>query len=349
MGRPRKRRRDEDLHSPAIDPWGFGYSGGEVGVTLEDYGDNVHFPDILDPQFSSNGFAQPDLLGPESTDGTTESNVLGLDYPAPSTQDLGASGLGHDGFFLDYTPNGLPDSQGWASTPTQLDTPLITTNYNHNNQDPDQIASISCGCLPDLYKLLSSFPSTTNPSFPYSIGLLKQSTNKGRAVLVCEVCPKAYNTALQNSMLLGTLMNLVISEYAKLLKHIDERSEKEDKIVFRMGEHHTPEKAHLHTGNIDCPMAISIDLSGAEWRILARKAVRKEISGDHPGDQCLASLVDGMKDRQIQWHHNLSKEAHQHGQGFKQDGNGTRTANECICTQVMYIDQLKRSLDALGL
>ncbi|KAL9128949.1 MAG: hypothetical protein Q9217_002465 [Psora testacea] len=359
MGRPRKRRREGDVQSPedlqslALDPWGFGNGISEIGTALEHSTDDMNFADIIDPQHSSNGLPQTGPMGRNSTNLDTGSNIMDIHYQPQGPNDLGNADLssGDLGFDLlsSSGPDNFSDFGSWISAPTQLRTPPSTADYNLPSQYPSQTDFASCSCLPELYKMLSSFPSSSNPSFPYSLVLLKQATNKGRDVLQCEVCPKAYNTALQNSMMLGTLIHLVISEYAKLLKHIDERSEKEDKIVFRMAEYYASERAHLHTGAVDCPMAISIDLCGAEWRALARKGVRKEIYGAEPGDHCLALILDGMRDRQIKWHGVLLDETRLHEHGMAPEVSSGKTANTCICTQVIHIDQLKRSLDALGL
>ncbi|KAI2005324.1 hypothetical protein LOY97_000246 [Ophidiomyces ophidiicola] len=68
----------------------------------------------------------------------------------------------------------------------------------------------SCSCLSYLYLCLSSI--STLSSFPLSVHTLTTLYNAARtakAVIFCEVCPRAFNTSMQNLMLLGTLLNVV--------------------------------------------------------------------------------------------------------------------------------------------
>ena len=351
MGRPRKRRREEAVEHPEVDPWGVGNGVNGIASALEQSDGTMPFAGMLDPQFSPSGIPQADSLGVNSADVDLGSDTMGLDLPAQLPHGFGSDDFGNSQANYEYlsnTSNLFPDLSDLKSGATQLQTPS-TVDHHTSDQDPSQTNAASCSCLPELYRTLASFSSLGSPSFPYSLGLLKQATNKGPGVLKCDTCPQTYNTALQNSMMLGTLINLIICEHRKLLKHIDERSEREERIAFRMGEQPTPEQAHLHTGTVDCPMGVSIDLSGAEWRTLARKAVRKEVFGDRPGDQCLALLLDGMKERQVKWHNSPDKEHHEQKPGMAPRSTDVKGANGCICTQVMFIDHLKRSLDALGL
>lgn len=94
---------------------------------------------------------------------------------------------------------------------------------------------------------------------------------------------------------------MLINEYARLLKYIDERSTNSDKIPFRVGEQ-SPLLDSRHTRTPDCPMAINIDLSGEDWRTLARKAISQEVLGSSDSGSSLIGLVDTMKNRQNKWH-----------------------------------------------
>ena len=345
MGRPRKRNREGLVHSsPEFDSWEFG-----VGTKVERINDSEARTDVFDTQLSSRFYPPTASVSSGSMDLDIGRNSLNMGYPIQTPNDIGANNFNDGEINLDLltgsTGSKLPDFDGCLSAATGPQTSLDSNSiYNDASQ-----RATSCQCLQVLYSTLSLFASPSIPSFPYSMSLLKQATGVGRDVLQCEVCPQWHNTALQNSMMLGTLMNLIINDYAKLLRHIDERASNEDQVVYRMGEYFTPETAHLHTGTLDCPMGISIDLSGAEWRTLARKAIRKEVVGDHPGDRCIALVLGKMKERQMKWHGEFSRDGHQHENSTPPDDSSARTSNRCICTQVMYIDQLKKSVEALGL
>ena len=147
-------------------------------------------------------------------------------------------------------------------------------------------------------------------------------------------------------MLLGTLMDLVINEYGKLLHHIDERSTGSGKMTLRMGEL-SPGTEHLHTGTLDCPMGINVDVSCDEWRTLARKSVRKELYG--PGDHNLAQLLQEMQDRQQMWHSRSDGNQRQPEtteEAVNAQGKGNK---DCVCTQFIFIDRLRQKLDALNI
>ena len=87
--------------------------------------------------------------------------------------------------------------------------------------------------------------------------------------------------------------------------------------MFRLGElQQLSAMPELHTGTDDCPMGISVDFSGAEWRTLARKAVRKEIWGDDQGDaDTVVRVLGGMGVRQQAWHGRWADELGQHCHG----------------------------------
>lgn len=159
----------------------------------------------------------------------------------------------------------------------------------------------SCACLANLYLALSSLQSLPPPSFPLTSGNLKIATNTARDVLRCRICPKAFNSAFQNMSLLGTLLPLIIMEYAKLLHHIDEKSASGESTSFRMGESN-PALLHLHTGTPDCPLGFDLELSGVEWRMTARKVIRQQVLGIRADDGSLNSLIDELEERQHAWH-----------------------------------------------
>ena len=49
-------------------------------------------------------------------------------------------------------------------------------------------------------------------------------------------------------------------------------------LLTGFGELATPPRAQ-HTGTDDCPLGVTVDLSGPEWRSLALKSVRRALFG----------------------------------------------------------------------
>lgn len=234
----------------------------------------------------------------------------------------------------------------FANAPLQLQTPPNTSDELDSNTNTAGNAVIGCSCLSDLYSILAKFQSLPEPSFPHSMGALRSAATLSRGVVACHDCSEAYNTALQNSMLLGTLLQLVINEYSNLLKHIDKKSAEPGKITFRFRDPSSLFDSR-HTGLPDCPMAINVDLSGDEWRALARKAIAQEVIGNSQGSRGLIGLVQDMKDRQVSWHTRFSNRqcTALHGADHQQKAE----TPDHLCVQIVYTDNLKRSVEALGL
>ena len=342
MGRPRKRRREEE---------GDLYDGKAGQDRLYDRAHDLAGRASQDEYFagiSGDGLANNDYSyfsnGLEAN-GFEDGNFdlqplqeLGSDtaFELPAWEDL------HDLSTYESTSSGSFSQLRIQKAPTTL-SPISA------DRAPTEGSIPSCSCLPKLYAVLASFQSMPAPSFPYSMGNLKKAKCLGHEIVTCRVCPQAYNTAVQNSMLLGTLLQMVIYEYAKLLKHIDERSTLTDKIPFRVGEP-SSEFDSRHTGTPDCPMAVNIELSGEDWRMIARKAIRQEVLGSTGSNDGLEGLVDAMRNRQTTWHERYTSEFHvahhDHNTGASMD-NGDK-ANK-ICLQVAFIDQLKKSLEMLNL
>ncbi|KAK4697726.1 hypothetical protein P7C71_g392, partial [Lecanoromycetidae sp. Uapishka_2] len=342
MGRPRKRRREEETDDISIRATA-ACESGEVA--------HAAFPDSNVARFVGNGLVQNDsqLSNNEfdinawlTPDGLHSSTLENGDFEVQAAEKFVLDPM------LGYAT--WENGQGTGNTlsnPTQLLIPPTTLDYNLiDNNLAGLTTQKTCSCLPDLYRTLASFQSVPAPSFPFSLGNLKKAARLAHDVVQCQICPQTYNTAVQNSMLLGTLMQLLINEYSKLLKHIDERSSSGQKIPFRVGEPSSPFDSR-HTGGPDCPMSVSIDLSGDEWRLLARKAVHQEIYGEKAaGHQSLMALLHKMRDRQEGWHHRFTSEVHTPGHNHSDEE--ARKSNEHICVQVTQIHNLKKSLEMLG-
>ena len=351
MGRPRKRRREEAGDTADRD----GNTGASEGLNVDaaDAGsqdlDLATFsgnePGLGNEGFHSSGrsFESQDTIGCEAGIVPALPNTQSFSFDLP--EDL-ASNL-EQGFPAWDPPQDL--SQPFPTLfnfPPQLrtppDVPERLENYNYTAEN----AVIGCSCLSNLYSMLGKFQSLPEPSFPYSMGVLRRAVALSYSVVACTNCSKAYNTALQNSMLLGTLVQLLIMEYAKLLKHIDEKSKQAEKIVFRLGDPSSLFDSR-HTGLPDCPMAINVDLSGDEWRTLARKAVTQEVVGNSQGSGGLFGLVQEMKDRQPLWRERFSEGKCTACRSA--DHEKSAESSDHICVQMVYIDNLQRSLESLGL
>lgn len=333
MGRPRKRRREDDGN---IDAAIGGLRGaGNPPSRLE--GDQLQ-SQYLDDFLSHSSLGTGDLSCPNigfDMDGYLDDNLdLQLQHSGPIS--------GYRAWDASQHVDGRSDDA--ARGPTQLQTSPSTIGHDNIGGAPT-----TCGCLPNLYSTLASFQSPPQPSFPYSLGLLRNAVRLGHIVVRCQVCPKTYNTGVQNVMLLGTLVQMILNEYAKLLKHIEQRSTNEDKITFRVGEHSLSLDTR-HTGTPDCPMGINIDLSGAEWHMLARKAIKQAAVGSSNSTDSLMALIDVMRGRQQSLHERYLPDTHiaGHEHNVIKDAPDGGLAND-VCLSITFIDQLRKSLEALQL
>lgn len=352
MGRPRKRQREEEDHTQAFSGVLRSFGEGDEGMASP----------LLDTDlatFSSNGIETVDFQHVSSDPkGIWDTQQAGND------SELGG-GHSIDATFQTFDVPGFPPTIGFPILDPSLDfhtffpiespntaplqTPSGLTDGAAGSPSFDTLHG-GCSCLVKLNSTLVTFQSPPAPSFPYSMGPLRKAIQCGYEVVRCQKCPQGYNTAIQNSMLLVALLQMLINEYTKLLKHIDERAKTGESIAFRVGEVSSCFDQR-HTGTPDCPMAINIDLNGEEWRMLAQKGVRQEVFGSAESKECLLNIIEEMRDRQMMWHKNCSQgshpdHVHTHNDSVTQPGSGK---GDPICAQLIYIDHLKRMLAALKL
>ena len=336
MGRPRKRRREEydNMCNEKTIPAGV---EAPIPKNGRDSFENQGSAELLSTNVQH-------LTHLARMDASLDANI----ELQPLQESVAGPILGLDAWGLAEDPNSHFPTLSDSSTQPQM--PPAESTYDITNEFFTDEGLTGCPCLPDLYSTLASFQSMAPSSFPYSIGALRKATLLGHEVVRCHVCPRTYNTAIQNSMLLGTLLQMVTNEYAKLLKHIDERSATDERIPFRVGEPSSPFDSR-HTGTSDCPMAVNIELTGEEWQMLARKAIKQEVLGQSNGNKSLIGLVDMMRHRQKDWHTLYGSDVHAIGHEHSTAPNvrTKATANDDMCVQIKFIDQVKCSLERLNL
>lgn len=347
MGRPRKRRRAEENDNKETD------DGIDIlGHTEFDGMDST----LVDPNLAimSSNLLGTIALQSGNTDIALGGALVNGSYNGVhQSQDEQYTSQSWEmpdfGFSSDFPMfDQVQDSNTWlptmTATPPQSASPPGAISVNTDSSLVKAEAK-GCSCLGKLYTTLATFQNPPPPSFPFSMGDLRKATSIGFEVVRCQICPGKYNTAVQNSMLLGTLLQMVINEYARLLKHIDERSASGETIGFRVGEVSSC-LDQRHTGTPDCPMAINVDLGGEEWRMLARKSIRQEVLGNNEDSLCLQSIIQQMRDRQAMWH---GRSTHN---DFHVDCTelGQKEQNsQRICAQIAHIDTLKKMVETLKL
>lgn len=88
-------------------------------------------------------------------------------------------------------------------------------------------------------------------------------------------------TATLNIHMLISLLMTVIEAVQKLLQEIDDEAARVDTAgttkQFVLADASAP--PHMHTGTANCPARFGMELSGVEWRDLARKVVKAQVVG----------------------------------------------------------------------
>ena len=204
----------------------------------------------------------------------------------------------------------------------------------------------TCQCLKILYSTLSSFQSLPPPSFPLSRGPLMQGMNVAREVVRCAQCPLTYASAFQNLMLLGTLLPLIVNEYAKILKYVQEEAAKGKTTTYRVGDQ-SLENLHFHTGTFDCPMGFSLELDSEEWASMARKVVRQDVHGTSGSEECVVKVVDELEERQHLWHIFQPFSADAQNMACRNQELPEQGQHGGMCMQL--IENIRRAINALDL
>ena len=337
MGRPpRRRRQTEEGNASFQDPLTVDVSsssqlGNPIFTPPPFWSQDARLGEVPINGFSSleNGFLDPlqdPILNAEAPGFTSLSRESHCNSSQRETYSSEAMGL---------TDNESMDMLRGSQT--------LTVNGSFASQTPTA-SERRCACLANLYSTLSSFQSLPPSSFPFSMGALTKATVVARDACHCEECPTNYTSALQNLMLLSTLVPLIAHEYGKLLEHVDERASKGGIITFRMGEkEQTLEQLHKHTFTVDCPMAFEMDLSAEEWRSMARKVIKSKVVG--PSGMNVLGVVDELEQRQLRWHEHPMLIEFQHGTNCREHGPGN--GQEHICMKLL--SRARSSVEALKL
>jgi hypothetical protein len=291
MGRPRKRRREDE--ETEVQPEAFDSISSIQFEDVPEFGfDAPDFSSDFYPRQNQNLQSVPsalDVLGPN----VLPNPELAFDPRLPIDPSLGLSGFGQ-------TP---PQWQSLSTSSTSNAQTLDTAPSSMDTSFP----MAKCSCLSDLYLALSVLQGQTTFDFPYVLPTIHSVMRTTTGVLRCEQCPKEMSTAMQNIMLLATLLTSITDCYRKLLTSVDVEAKRADeageKKRFRMGDN-SPELMHLHTNTVDCPMGFDVELDGQEWRTLARKVIKAGVEGSRTDPPTIMGMASMLEERQHQWHQN---------------------------------------------
>ena len=326
MGRPRKRRREEP---GSIDDPTTGLKQNQATKSnpvntattesqlppQEDYLTTLQLGNREAPDFGdsfTSGHPVPDLFAFQVGDGGM---IASLDDFLPNNGDVAQTAKPF---------SGIPSGQNQADYVFGSDrSNMLLADLTSTTSDA------GCSCLTNLYSTLSSFQKLPPPSFPYSMAALTKATTVARDALRCQQCPTVFASALQNLMSLCTLLPLIGHEYGKLLQHIDERAAEGATVSFRMGEN-SLDQIHLHSGTLDCPMSFDMDLSAAEWKVMARRVVRQKVIRSSGADPSVLGLLEELENRQRSWHAKPTLAEFRHGLSCMEQDCSVNENHTCL-------------------
>jgi hypothetical protein len=175
---------------------------------------------------------------------------------------------------LDFDlPQGNIDGNPEFSIPVSSSSTTIIDQSQSSTMAPQQ-----CTCLEQAYVSLSAQQGQLL-DFSVALNTLRASIASARVMLVCPRCNNPTNkcvAGVHNVMLLGTLMSATAHSYCALFKNLDEQAaafEAAGRLKrFRFGE-----VGGFHTGGMNCPGGLEIQMTGNEYRDFMRRALQKDI------------------------------------------------------------------------
>lgn len=207
-----------------------------------------------------------------------------------------------------------------------------------SSETGSRASSRFCSCVSNIHQALDQLRGELDPDIYTSLSLLRSVRQTAVVSLDCQICPKQYLSAMQNSLALGTLAMGMVDCYEKLLKSLTVENEAQSglpkaKALNIQGD---PELSHNSSG-------FRLELDDAEWRSLTRRVMRGEVHGNNTSESSslsFAALIDRLESRQRDWHRNPP------GTGFPPTYQSRNGEEKHACLEV--IGSAKKALERLN-
>jgi hypothetical protein len=297
MGRPRKRRREDDAELVVE-------TGTEM-LAANYASHDVNFDDIsVLPNFASYGLESP----PELQDLASHGNSHLFSFPETRDETIPSPGPEYRSL-RGITYICLPTLRFGLHTPVDPTLWYTQSSESHQLSDqgspPDQHLMGPCTCLSLSYLTLTELQSVSTFAFPQVIIPLRKAMDTVTSLIQCPVCPKEVFGAIQNLQSIVSLFKAIIERFSKVLDEVDAEAGRLEqsglKKPYRIGDN-SPGLQHLHTGTLDCPMGFSIEIESGDWKKLVKTALRTEIYGGGSNTRPLNLLLKETEVRQAKWH-----------------------------------------------
>ncbi|PGH15826.1 hypothetical protein AJ79_02207 [Helicocarpus griseus UAMH5409] len=342
MGRPPKSRtRQDDEPTTTAAPGFYDYPGEGSGMehTLP-----LTFPD------TSAALDEAAMLSYPYSSYTVSQGLSVTSGPAYAEQ-----GHGHSPGQLSTphypTPPDYSHMSGAGMFPPTASTAFpVASNLMPGPEAFPQTQSLSpCSCLSYMYLCLNSLSSISSfPPSSQTLSTLYTAARTARSVIYCEICPQAFNSGVQNLMLLGTLLSVIGDSWLKVT-HMDAEQ--------------------LGTNTLSPSFVASFPSDPNErqrkWKRWLRHVVRHGVIGSTNTPRVdavqneslespnLLSLIEELENRQRQWHANPRPHQIEYRVGAPNQyhnhppGSGAQTQDtEHLCIQIA--GTARRVIDRFG-
>ncbi|KAF4637446.1 hypothetical protein G7Y89_g652 [Cudoniella acicularis] len=363
MGRPRKRQFIETTKDDSIpDSTVESLDMGPLPFAAEDlnsYNDGA----IAEPYYTN---AQSALgFSPETTQ---QGRASALDngqiiWHFGDREVLGSAPID----FGDLNFDSVDDVNSGSDVPV-LSTASNTSASDSGNSPPQSGALAPCSCLASMYLALSSLQQ-----FPTDI-VLALKTVRGAArtaaeSIWCPQCgavvlekPQPPIDAFQNTMLLGTLLPIIAHGYQRLLKMIDEETDKAvaagQTKTFRFNDYGgLCRNQTTIAGEMACLekelMFNAVEMPPSQWRTTVRALLRVDIYGHEQASfkhHGLKGLVSQMEERQRarhEWLDELHRDGGHVNLGFEGHFGNVQCLGERTHGCLQILQMAKLAIDSL--
>lgn len=184
-----------------------------------------------------------------------------------------------------------------------LSTSLTSRTSSAPAASPTAQPASACACLASCYLTMDHLCKNEKLTFPSGLQQLRKAITTATEMAHCQVCPGNNLFAMQNIQLLVTLVMSIVKQYDVILQSIDEEGGSLDQ---------QPRTKHLHfkvaedeitdTPTTDGSLDYPIEVSPAQWTILAKRVVKNEVYGRDGSHNSLWALLIFLEQRQLKWH-----------------------------------------------
>jgi hypothetical protein len=200
------------------------------------------------------------------------------------------------------------------------DDPIPIVPYNIARQGNTQLQATAppCSCLATMYLALSSlqeFPSDVGAA----LGAIRSALNTAQSVLRCELCcrcagisGKSSTEALQNTMLLNTLLPVIVNSYRRLLEMVDSEANIAKAAGYQMNCKIIQDSSNCGRSELfgEIENVENVLMEPDDWRAGMHRLLRADVYGHDMVNLGLKGILAEMEQRQRLGYLKMDKGSH---------------------------------------